>query len=159
MILLLCCCKHLLFPEILLLCLLLSWVKTRLSRNTQTTLSAGFSSNWPFKSCSCFVKRYKYISSFQLLTKLFSVLQSAHSHSTKLQILFVIYTKHSQTEQNRKLSFSRVIWIQHWPLNIWEMHCGHLIVPCHMWFKSLIVYKILKPLRFLKAISIVCMNI
>ena len=89
MILLLCCDKHLLFSEILLLCLLLSWVKTRLSRNTQTTLSAGFSSNWPFKSCSCFVKRYKYISSFQLFTKLFSVLQSV-LQSTTLQILIMI---------------------------------------------------------------------
>ena len=65
-------------------------VKTRLSRNTQTTLSAGFSSNWSFKSCSCFVKRYKYISSFQLFTKLFSVLQSLYSQSTKLQILIMM---------------------------------------------------------------------
>ena len=90
MILFLCCDNHLLFPEILLLCLLLSWVKTMLSRNTQTTLSAGFSSNWSFKSCSCFVKRYKYISSFQLFTKLFSVLQSVYSQSTKLQILIMM---------------------------------------------------------------------
>ena len=90
MILLSCCDKQLLFPETLLLCLLLSWVKTSLSRNTQTTLSVGFSSNWLFKSCSCFVKRYKYISSFQRFTKLFSVLQSGYSQSTKLQILILM---------------------------------------------------------------------